>query len=96
MADHSPTGPVETGADMDYAEHDKTYHLFLNLAKYGSMHVIALMIAMAFGFFTSAGFFSAAILFVLLVALGDLAASLSRVRVAAGARRRATAGRSRP
>ena len=25
MADHSPTGPVEMGAKMDYAEHDKTY-----------------------------------------------------------------------
>ena len=31
MADHSPTGPVELGADMDYAEHDKTYHRFLGL-----------------------------------------------------------------
>ncbi|TIU16205.1 MAG: aa3-type cytochrome c oxidase subunit IV, partial [Mesorhizobium sp.] len=24
MADHSPTGPVELGAKMNYAEHDRT------------------------------------------------------------------------
>ena len=37
MADHTPTGPVEMGAKMDYAEHDKTYHRFLTLAKFGSL-----------------------------------------------------------
>ena len=56
---------------MDYAEHEKTYDRFLVLAKYGTLACVALMIAMAFGFFTSAGFFSAAILFVLICALGD-------------------------
>ncbi|MDP3898082.1 MAG: aa3-type cytochrome c oxidase subunit IV, partial [Mesorhizobium sp.] len=34
MADHTPTGPLEMGAKMDYAEHDKTYARFLGLAKY--------------------------------------------------------------
>ncbi|TIU87815.1 MAG: aa3-type cytochrome c oxidase subunit IV, partial [Mesorhizobium sp.] len=33
MADHSPTGPVELGAKMDYAEHDRTYAGFVMLAK---------------------------------------------------------------
>ncbi len=70
MAEKAPAGPVETGAEIDYAEHEKTYHLFLALAKYGSLHVIALLIAMAFGFFTTAGFFSSLILFILIVALG--------------------------
>lgn len=70
MADHTPTGPVELGAEMDYPEHEHTYNLFLTLTKYGAMHVIALLIAMAFGFFTSAGFFSALILFILISALG--------------------------
>lgn len=70
MADHSPSGPVETGAQMDYAEHDKTYGLFLGMAKYVSLACAALLIAMAFGFFTSAGFFSAAILFLLIIAVG--------------------------
>lgn len=70
MADHSPTGPVETGAVMDYQEHEKTYSMFVGMAKYGTLHVVALMIAMAFGFFTSAGFFSALVLFVLISVVG--------------------------
>lgn len=70
MADHTPTGPIETGADMDYAEHEKTYNVFLALTKYGTLHVVALLIAMAFGFFTGAGFVSATILFILINVVG--------------------------
>lgn len=70
MADHSPTAPVEMGAKMDYAEHEKTYALFVGLAKYGSLTCAALLAAMAFGFFTSAGFFSATILFILICVVG--------------------------
>ena len=71
MADHSPTGPVELGAQMDYAEHDRTYKGFLGLAKYGSLFCAAILIAMAFGFFVG-GFFSATILFILVMAVGTL------------------------
>lgn len=71
MADHSPTGPVELGAQMDYAEHDRTYKAFLSLAKYGSLVCAAILIAMAFGFFVG-GFFSATILFILIMAVGTL------------------------
>lgn len=74
MADHSPTGPVELGAEMDYPEHDKTYARFLMLAKYGTLVCLALLVAMAFGFFTSAGFFSATILFFLICAVGGFIA----------------------
>ncbi len=70
MANNSPTGPVELGAEMDYAEHEKTYALFLTLAKFGSLVCAALLIAMAFGFFTSAGLISATILFVIICAVG--------------------------
>lgn len=70
MAEHAPAGPLETGAKMDYAEHEKTYDRFLALAKYGTLACVALLIAMAFGFFTSAGFISATILFILICALG--------------------------
>lgn len=70
MADNTPAGPVETGAAMDYEEHDKTYALFVGLAKYGSLVTGSLLVAMAFGFFTSAGFFSALVLFVLIIAVG--------------------------
>ncbi|MBX9453361.1 MAG: aa3-type cytochrome c oxidase subunit IV [Neoaquamicrobium sediminum] len=70
MADNTPTGPVEMGAEMDYSEHEKTYSLFLGITKYVSLLTVALLIAMAFGFFTSAGFFSATILFILISAVG--------------------------
>ena len=70
MADHTPAGPVEVGADMDYAEHTKTYQLFISMAKYVSLVCAALLISMAFGFFTSAGFFSATVLFILVCAVG--------------------------
>jgi hypothetical protein len=71
MADQTPTGPVELGAQMDYAEHENTYHRFLILAKFSSLVVAALLIAMAFGFFfQSAGFFSATVLFILICAVG--------------------------
>ncbi|AGB42801.1 aa3-type cytochrome c oxidase subunit IV [Mesorhizobium australicum] len=69
MAEHTPSGPVELGAKMDYAEHDRTYAGFLALAKYGSLFCGALLLAMAFGFFAG-GFFSALILFVLILAVG--------------------------
>jgi hypothetical protein len=70
MADHSPTGPVETGAQMDYPEHERTYAGFIALAKYGSLFCVGLLLAMAFGFFTSAGFFSSTILLILVCAVG--------------------------
>jgi hypothetical protein len=72
MAEKTPSGPVEVGAQMDYEEHEKTYSLFLQLAKYGSLHVIALLIAMAFAFFTDAGFFSGLILFAVITIAGIL------------------------
>jgi hypothetical protein len=70
MAEHLPAGPVETGAEMDYSEHEKTYNVFLGLAKYGTLLTAALLVAMAFGFFTSAGLISATILFILISAVG--------------------------
>ena len=70
MADDAANGPVELGANMDYAEHEKTYALFLGLTKYVALASAALMIAMAFGFFTSAGFISATILFILVNVVG--------------------------
>ncbi len=70
MAENLPAGPAETGAEMDYAEHERTYNLFLGLTKYVSLVSIAILIAMAFGFFTSAGFISSTILFILISAVG--------------------------
>jgi len=70
MADHTPAGPVEMGATMDYPEHEKSFRLFLNLAKYGTLASVALLASMAFAFFTTAGFFSGLVLFVIILAIG--------------------------
>ena len=70
MAEHLGEGPLETGADMDYAEHEKTYSIFLSITKWSVLHCVALLIAMAFGFFTSAGFASSLVLFVVLLVVG--------------------------
>lgn len=70
MADDRHDGPLELGAEMDYPEHQKTYDMFLALAKWGTLSIVALLVAMAFGFFTSAGFLSATILFLLINAIG--------------------------
>ena len=72
MADHTPTGPVQTGAPMDYNEHEKTYSMFITMSKYGTLFCVSLMIAMAFGFFAGGGFFSATILLILLCGIGGV------------------------
>ncbi len=69
MAEHH-SGPVEMGAPMDYPEHEKTYNFFIGAAKYGTLFCVALLIAMAAGFFTSAGFFSGILLFIILNVVG--------------------------
>ena len=69
MAEHH-NGPVELGAPMDYPEHEKTYNLFIAGAKYGTLFCVALLIAMAAGFFTGAGFFSSLLLLILINVLG--------------------------
>ena len=55
---------------MDYAEHDKTYSGFIFAAKYGSMTIAILLICMAVGFFSSAGFIFSTLLFIILTAVG--------------------------
>lgn len=71
MADHTPAGPVDTGASMDYSEHERTYRNFLALAKYGSLASVALLVAMAFGFFfPGGGFFSGTVLFAAILVAG--------------------------
>nr|WP_316655793.1 aa3-type cytochrome c oxidase subunit IV [uncultured Gellertiella sp.] len=66
MSEHH-TGPAELGAPMNYPEHEKTYAGFLTVAKYGTSTLVALMIAMAAGFFTAGGFFGGVVLFIVLV-----------------------------
>lgn len=69
MAEQNP-GPVETGAEMDYAEHDKTYEMFLMLAKYGTLGCVAILIGMAVGFFTAAGLITATLVAIIIAGIG--------------------------
>ncbi|MEM5470121.1 aa3-type cytochrome c oxidase subunit IV [Hoeflea sp. AS60] len=67
-------GPVETGAAMDYSEHDKTYSMFLAGAKYGTIAVVSLLIAMAVYFFTGAGAITGLLTFLILSIGGSILA----------------------
>ncbi|HBF30946.1 aa3-type cytochrome c oxidase subunit IV [Rhizobium sp.] len=69
MSEHH-SGPVETGAAMDYSEHEKTYNHFIAATKYGSAILVALMIAMAAGFFSAAGFLGGIAIFIILSVAG--------------------------
>ena len=69
MAEHHD-GPLETGAEMDYSEHEQTYSMFISITRWTVLFNVALLIAMGFGFFTSAGFVSSVILFVVLLVVG--------------------------
>lgn len=69
MSEHH-SGPVETGAPMNYAEHEKTYDMFIAGTKFGTAILVALMIAMGVGFFTSAGLIGGFLVWVALSAAG--------------------------
>lgn len=69
MSEHH-SGPVETGASMNYHEHEKTYDLFISATKYSSVFLVALLIAMAAGFFGGAGFIGGLIVLVVLTVAG--------------------------
>ncbi|MBX4957762.1 aa3-type cytochrome c oxidase subunit IV [Rhizobium lentis] len=71
MAEHH-TGPVETGAPMDYKEHEKTYDMFIAGTKYGTMLLVVLLLAMTVGFFGGAGFLGGLFIFVFLLAIAIL------------------------
>ncbi len=49
MNAHSPASMPEEGhPDMDYAEHEATYKLFLQLVKYTVLGVVTLLAVLAF------------------------------------------------
>ena len=69
MSEHHG-GPVETGASMNYNEHEKTSDLFIAGTKYSTVFLVALLIAMAAAFFGGAGFLGGLIVLVVLTAAG--------------------------
>lgn len=66
------SGPVELGGEMDYSEHDKTYNVFIAGTKYGTLICVAILIAMAVGFFTSGGFLIGFIAFIASIFIGRI------------------------
>ncbi|MEL6750660.1 MAG: aa3-type cytochrome c oxidase subunit IV [Pseudomonadota bacterium] len=57
----------EKGADMDYKEHESTYEMFLTASKWGVIFNVALLLAMAVGFFMGGGFVGGFLTFVVLM-----------------------------
>lgn len=52
---------------MDYAEHEKTYDLFLWLSRWTVVACVALLIAMMFGFFGGGGLIGGTLAFIVLM-----------------------------
>ena len=43
MAEHTHSGPVEVGAPVDYAEHQRTFAGFVTMTKIGALATIAIV-----------------------------------------------------
>lgn len=52
---------------MDYPEHEKTYDIFIKLSIWTTVACIALLAAMAFGFFAGGGFIGGTLAFIILM-----------------------------
>lgn len=59
-------GKKESQNAMDYPEHDRTYEMFLNVTKWVTVYTVALLIAMAAGFFAGFGLFGGIVVFIIL------------------------------
>lgn len=70
MSTHGePTSGPDENTVMDYAEHEKTYSLFLVGSKVVTVFSVALLAAMAFGFFAGGGFMGGSVVFIALLIL---------------------------
>lgn len=68
MAKATKTAKKQPANAMDYPEHEKTYDLFIKMSVWGTVFCVALMIAMAFGFFGGGGAIGGTLLFIILCA----------------------------
>ncbi|MEL6947209.1 MAG: aa3-type cytochrome c oxidase subunit IV [Pseudomonadota bacterium] len=73
MADQTYETPKD-GAPMDYPEHEKTYSFFLLLTKWGVIGNVALLIAMAVGFFMGGGLIGGTLVFLVLLVAARIVA----------------------
>jgi hypothetical protein len=65
-----PTDSDYRRGEMDISEQRATFDLFMNLTKWGSLHLAAILLFLTVLFSTEAGFFGAAFAFVVLEAIG--------------------------
>lgn len=72
MADQTYEVNHESGAPMDYPEHEKTYSMFLWLTKWGIIFNVVLLLAMAFGFYMGGGFVGGVISFFVLMIVAKI------------------------
>ena len=63
LAEHHGNSELTFADKMDYPEHEKTFALFINLVKFGSIWVAAILVGMLVGLITSAGFFAGIVAF---------------------------------
>lgn len=52
---------------MDYPEHEKTYDIFIKFSVWTTVGCVALLIAMAFGFFGGGGLIGGTLAFIILM-----------------------------
>ena len=71
MADHS-YDVNDDGAPMDYSEHERTYSLFLAITKWGVIFNVALLLALAVGFFMGGGFIGGLLAFLVLLVVSKI------------------------
>lgn len=69
MANGDTGSQTDENKVMDYAEHEKTYEMFLSGSKIVTVTSVALLAAMAFGFFAGGGFIGGSVVFIALLIL---------------------------
>lgn len=66
MAEHTSSGPVELGAPMDYAEHERTFAGFVALTKICVLATIAIVQALVLFGIAANGFWLGVLMIVLM------------------------------
>lgn len=62
----------DEGAPMDYPQHEQTYSMFLLLTKWGILFNVALLLAMAVGFFMGGGLVGGTLVFIILMIIAKI------------------------
>ncbi len=68
MAEHTHSGPVEVGAPMDYAEHQRTFAGFVTMTKIGALATIAIVQSLTLFGIAAHGFWLGVLMIVLMFA----------------------------